>query len=145
MRPPLVQNKISDSQQKSILNHRGQRNVKFSNGENVLIRNYKNPNKPSWSKATIKQQLGPRSYYCILKHNNKIIKRHLDQIRDIESPQSDQGCHDTHTSVVADKTSDNIVDSGAEQPRLGLEEAYTDDDVRQLRPRHKGKVVKPNT
>ena len=51
--------------------------------DSVLIRDYRNPNKTSWSQATIKNKLGLRSYTCILAHNNREIKRHLNQIRDL--------------------------------------------------------------
>ena len=46
-----------------------------------MIRDYKNLNKSSCIQATIKDKLGSRLYFCIITHNNREIKRHLDQIR----------------------------------------------------------------
>lgn len=82
LKPPLIKNNIIKSQFKAQENYKGKRNVEFYEGQEVYIRNYKNPNKPSWSPAIINKKLGPRSYYCIFSHNNKEIKRHLNQIRD---------------------------------------------------------------
>lgn len=79
LRPPLIKEKIIQSQAKSIKNHKGKREINFAGGQNVFIRDYRNPNKPSWSRATIKNKLGPRSYTCIV--GNREIKRHTDQIR----------------------------------------------------------------
>ena len=42
----------------------------FSAGQNVLIRDYKNRNKPSWTQATIKDKLSPLSYSCIITYDN---------------------------------------------------------------------------
>jgi len=69
-----------------------------------MVRAYKDSNKASWIKATVSRQLGPRSYYCILSHNNREIKRHLNQMRDRESPEiitEEQG-----SQVESDRTSE---------------------------------------
>ncbi|XP_037826351.1 uncharacterized protein K02A2.6-like [Lucilia sericata] len=62
--PPLVKNKIVESQWSNIKNHK----------------DYSNPNKASWQEATVKERLGPQSYHCILTRNNRIIKRHAYQM-----------------------------------------------------------------
>lgn len=90
LKPPTTREKILESQHKNIINHKGSRDIVFSKGQKVLVRDYRNPNKPSWSQATIKEQLGSRSYLCILNHNNYEIKRHLDQIRNCESSDQQQ-------------------------------------------------------
>lgn len=81
LRPPLVKDKIIESQAKSIQNYKGKRETKFREGQNVFIRDYTNSNKPSWSQATIRNQNGPRTYNCIISSNNREIKRHVDQMR----------------------------------------------------------------
>lgn len=68
------------NKKKSISNYKGKRAVNFEIGQNVFIRDYSNPNKKSWAPAVIKDKNGPRSYQCILG-NNRVIKRHTDQIR----------------------------------------------------------------
>lgn len=65
LRPPLTKDKIIENQIKSVNNFKGNRNVHFVNGQ----------------KAHIKKKIGPRTYECILLHNNREIKRHVDQIR----------------------------------------------------------------
>lgn len=82
MKPPLIQEKIIEIQNKSENNYKGNRNTSFSCGQSVYIRDYGNPNKSSWTPAQIKKKIGPRSYTCIIAHNNREIKRHLNQIRD---------------------------------------------------------------
>lgn len=81
MKPPLVSDIIKEKQQTQIRNYKGKRNKKFSIGQKVYVRNYKNPNKAGWSPAIIERQLGRRNYTCLLTHENRNIKRHLDQIR----------------------------------------------------------------
>ena len=53
---------------------------KFNINDNVMIRNYSNPNEDRWEPAIISNVLGPRTYICLTK-NSKTIKRHIDQIR----------------------------------------------------------------
>lgn len=101
MKPPIVTDIIQQKQQTAIRNFRGKRDKSFSLGQNVYVRNYQNPNKDSWSPAIIKRKIGPRNYTCLLIHENRSIKRHLDQIRDV---QLERG-----TETGAD---DSIVESG---------------------------------
>lgn len=82
LRPPTIKEVIHEKQKQQKRNHKGKRNVNFEQGQKVMIRNYKNPNNPSWSQAIVKRKIGPRSYTCVYAHNNKEIKRHIDQIRD---------------------------------------------------------------
>lgn len=85
LKPPIVKNRIIESQERSIKNFKGKRNVSFKKGQNVYIRDYANPNKPGWTKAKIKNKIGPRNYDCIITRNNRSIKRHLNQIRGTET------------------------------------------------------------
>ncbi|XP_055305757.1 uncharacterized protein K02A2.6-like [Sitodiplosis mosellana] len=82
LRPPTVREVIENKQEIQKRNFKGKRNVVFKKGQSVMITNYKDPNNPSWSQATIKHKIGPRTYTCVYTHNNKGINRHLDQIRD---------------------------------------------------------------
>lgn len=81
LKPPLIQDKILNYQEKAIKNSKGKRDCEFALGEKVFVRDYTNPNKPSWTEATIDKCFGPRNYGCILTKNDRLIKRHLDQIR----------------------------------------------------------------
>lgn len=83
LKPPSTREKLMESNGKNVINYKGKREIEFTKGEAVLIRDYRNPNKPSWSQAIIKKQLGPRSYTCTIRESNRDIKRHLNQIRSI--------------------------------------------------------------
>ncbi|XP_031635639.1 uncharacterized protein K02A2.6-like [Contarinia nasturtii] len=85
LRPPLTKEIIETKQQVAIKNFKGKRSVDFNEGQKVLVRNYKNPNKAGWSKAIIKKKIGPRNYTCLLIHDNRDIKRHTNQIIDNET------------------------------------------------------------
>lgn len=133
LRPPLTRQTIIGNQTKSILNNKGKRNAEFTTGQNVLIRDYSNPNKASWSQATVKKKLGPRSYSCVFTHNNREIKRHLDQIRSggIDHRTNDDGTSlQEEASSHGNVTHEEIVHSSV-PIRTGME----------LRPRREGKVI----
>lgn len=87
LKPPLTKDLI-EMKQLDMKNTKNKRNRTFSVGQKVFIRDYKNPNKASWSPAIIKEKLGPRNYKCTLTYENRDIKRHLDQIRDGEIPNT---------------------------------------------------------
>lgn len=82
LKPPLIEEKILSSQEKNVQNHRGKRDVQFNVGQKVYIRDYTNPNKPSWTPAKIKNVLGSRHYGCVITQSGREIKRHTEQIRD---------------------------------------------------------------
>lgn len=90
LKPPLVHDKIIDSQKSSSKNFHGSRNVDFSVGDKVLIRNYQNVNKESWSLATVKKVIGPRNYICAFDSNEREIKRHIDQMRKYNGEQTNE-------------------------------------------------------
>lgn len=63
--------------------HRGNRNIRFQVGQHVQIRDYTDPNKPTWVPGVIDKQIDPRNYICtVASRNNKTLKRHINQIRD---------------------------------------------------------------
>ena len=74
IKPPHIEENILASQESSQKNYPGKRDVEFKAGEKVYIRDFRNPNKASWSPATIRSQNGPRSYTCMFDSNNRIIK-----------------------------------------------------------------------
>lgn len=82
LKPPLVKDKIFSNQERNIQNHRGKRDVQFKVGQKVYIRDYTNPNKPSWTPAKIKNVFGSRHYGCVITHSGREIKRHTEQIRE---------------------------------------------------------------
>ena len=94
LKPPVVTDVIKEKQQIAIKNYKGNRNVNFSVGQKVYVRDYKNPNKAGWSQATIKKKLGPRNYTCLLLQQKRDIKRHVDQIRNGET--DDMGGDELH-------------------------------------------------
>lgn len=96
LKPPTTIEKIIESQHNNVRNHKGNRREIFHKGQQVMVRDYRNPNKASWTQAIVDQQLGPQSYSCVLVHNRHIIKRHLDQIRS-QQVQQQQQQPDSHT------------------------------------------------
>ncbi|XP_017493596.1 PREDICTED: uncharacterized protein K02A2.6-like [Rhagoletis zephyria] len=80
MQPPTTKDIIESKQINAVKNYKGKRKVNFSVGQNVYVRDYKNPNKAVWSPAVIQKKLGPRNYTCYLTRDKRDIKRHLDQI-----------------------------------------------------------------
>ncbi|XP_037822131.1 uncharacterized protein K02A2.6-like [Lucilia sericata] len=148
LRPPLVKEKIKECQEKSVLLHKGKRSFQFSEGEKVLIRNYKDCNKPSWSPATVKQKLGEQNYLCIMSDNNREIKRHLDQIRSLDEndPQYTNNFDNSKRENVLSETN-NENNNDASLPPINVknengEVVCEDTSNRNLRPRRDGKVVK---
>ncbi|XP_053686504.1 uncharacterized protein K02A2.6-like [Sabethes cyaneus] len=61
--------------------YHGSRSVTFEVGENVIVRDYTNPNKQDWTPAVITKILGERNYQVQLKKSDRLIKRHMDQIK----------------------------------------------------------------
>ncbi|XP_055307850.1 uncharacterized protein K02A2.6-like [Sitodiplosis mosellana] len=96
MKPPLIRETIIQKNQTAIKNYKGKRNVEFSKGQQVYVRNYKNPNKPGWSPAIVKHKIGPRNYTCLLIRENRDIKRHLNQIR---GAVNDDGASETSATL----------------------------------------------
>lgn len=95
---------IKKSQEKSIKNHIGKRDTHFKVGKKVVIRDYLNPNKQGWVHAVIKKKLGKRHYGCIISHNSRIIKRHLNQIRETFSTNDSDRETDSNESDATQNT-----------------------------------------
>ncbi|XP_059223944.1 uncharacterized protein K02A2.6-like [Stomoxys calcitrans] len=130
LKPPTTKEIILANQQKTVLNDKGTRDKHFSKGQSVIIRDYRDPNKPTWAPAKIKSQIGPRSYSCIFTHNDREIKRHLDQIRGLPSNENTES-HNYNSSDENIKNHEHLTT------------ATTQATNRDLRPRKEGKVVKP--
>lgn len=97
LKPPTTRKKIIQSQEKQINNFKGKREIEFKIGQKVYARDYRNPNKEQWQKAIIKKCIGPRNYTCVLTENDRLIKRHIDQLR-VSHDQND------HQSNVSENT-----------------------------------------
>lgn len=81
--PKSVREKIDESRLKQEANFCGRREDTFAVGDRVMIRDYSNPNRASWSKAKVIEALGERNYVCELE-SGRVIKRHLDQMFSFE-------------------------------------------------------------
>ncbi|XP_046753055.1 uncharacterized protein K02A2.6-like [Diprion similis] len=66
---------------KQIKYFQGHRDIRCKEGDPVLVRDYKNPSKPTWQPAKISEVLGERTYICQPKTDSNLRwKRHTDQI-----------------------------------------------------------------
>lgn len=79
LRPPSATETITNNQSRQIQNSSGRRREHFTLGDIVMIRDYHDPNHPSWEKATVCRVLGDKTYLCE-RGNGKVIKRHIDQM-----------------------------------------------------------------
>lgn len=52
---------------RQVKNYRGRRKIKFDKGEAVLVRDFSDPNKKRWMKATVVEVIGERHYWCLVK------------------------------------------------------------------------------
>lgn len=138
LKPPLVKEIILSSQEKLIKNFKGKREISFKKNDNIYVRDFTKPNKPSWQKAKVKEQLGPRSYTCILLHNNREIKRHTDQI------QGATFYSDLAENQANINENENVVSDVEPLPSTSNAEVGNSETVtqRNLRPRAGGKSVK---
>ena len=67
-------------------------------GESILFRNYNSQNK--WEKGIVQKKIG--SLHYLIKYNNKVVKKHLDQLR----PNYIKSTHDL-SNIVFEIPSDN--------------------------------------
>lgn len=129
LKPPITKAIIEAKQYSMIENFKGRRNIKLLEGQKVYVRTYKNPNKAGWSPAVVKKCFGPRNYSCLLTHENREIKRHIDQIKPrdeqqlnkilknepIEPGSQSQAVASTSTMDVAHQLVNNSVGDGEDQ------------------------------
>lgn len=74
---------VSKTQCSQIRNYKGSRNIELKVGDKVMARDYTNPNKAKWTPGVITSSQGKRNFLVKLSKNDRIIKRHLNQmIRD---------------------------------------------------------------
>lgn len=104
--------------------------MQLSVGQKVFVRNYKNPNKAVWSPAIVEKSFGPRNYSCLLTHNNRVIKRHIDQLRTreehdnnetLDNEQVEARSHmqpNVSTSTDAQQIANNSIENGGVLTRL---------------------------
>lgn len=64
---------------RKIDNFKGKMNKEFSVGENVVVRDYRDPNKEAWREAIVERRLGHRTYLCRTQDGTE-WRRHNDQI-----------------------------------------------------------------
>ena len=55
----------------------------YTEGESILFRNYNSQNK--WEKGILQKKIG--SLHYLIKYKNKVVKKHLDQLRQITFSQ----------------------------------------------------------
>lgn len=110
LKPPTTREKIICNQENQIKNYHGKREVTFKRGQKVLARDYSNPNKEQWQKAVIKECLGPRNYTCILVNNERLVKRHTDQLRVRHDPNDRQLNVSENTGLAESNSFTNVSD-----------------------------------
>lgn len=101
-RKALKENKLrSKNVARQVKNHGGRREVEFEKGSRAMIRDYRDPNKPGWVEATIKEKLSHRTYQCELS-SGRLIKRHIRQIQSPALPPLESvKARSTYTSSVS--------------------------------------------
>lgn len=115
LKPPTTQTKLMESQEKCVQNAKGKREIVFTIGQKVDVRDYTNVNKPSWIPAVISEQIGPRNYSCILEKSGRSIKRHVNQIRSIgDGSRSEEESNNNQQSefVESELALDTEIDGG---------------------------------
>lgn len=75
-----VRKQVNHQQDKQKHYYNGHRNVNFTLNEEVLVRDYRVPNKPSWIKGRIIKKIGKCTYLVEVTEILVIWKRHANQI-----------------------------------------------------------------
>lgn len=76
-----IHKRVKHVQQNQIRNYKGHREISFTEGENVVIRDYRDPNQEKWMSVKIHKVLGSRTYLAKITSSGRLIKRHTNQIR----------------------------------------------------------------
>lgn len=97
---------------RQVQNFKGKRDVKFEEGEEVYARDYRNPNKKEWRKATIVEVLGDRTYLVELEEDKIVWKRHLDQLLKMGDYYSQDNRNQDLTITKCDDKGVNISQEG---------------------------------
>lgn len=74
-----VKLKMLNYRDKCIKTFGGKRKAKINVNDKVLVRDYKNPMKPSWVRGTVTMKRGPRNFE-VRTNNNRNHYRHTDQL-----------------------------------------------------------------
>lgn len=141
LKPPTVKENIIESQQKAEKNFKGHRDVQFKIDEIVIIRDYSDPNNPSWKKAIITEIIGTRSYLCKFVHNGRVIKRHLDQIRGIVDREANAQVVDEHVILSESGASVPKHDAAAPMDATALVDETQSDGASQAKSRKQTKHI----
>lgn len=104
LKQPTTREQIICNQENQIRNYAGKRELELKEGQKVLARDYSNPNKQQWQKATVKNCIGPRNYTCILSNNERLVKRHIDQLR-VSHDQNDRQLDVSEETGIAESNS----------------------------------------
>ena len=83
---------LKESNKSGMIANKGTREEIFKEGDKVLCRDYRNPNKKGWVHCTIDEVLGDRVYMCKLINEDLIWKRHLNQIIVDKSKDDFENC-----------------------------------------------------
>lgn len=66
---------------KQIEHFKSKREIDLEKKGIVYVRCYKNPSKPTWQRAVVKEKLGQRNYLCNPEEENVEWKRRIDQLK----------------------------------------------------------------
>ena len=92
LKPKEIKDRVLQKQklQKFYRDPKRSRNFDINPSDKILIKDF-SCNNNKWSPASVIEQTGPLSYKCVTE-NNKIVKRHQDQILSSKPMTSSLGC-----------------------------------------------------
>ncbi|XP_014214167.1 uncharacterized protein K02A2.6-like [Copidosoma floridanum] len=99
-----VRENVIKNQEKQKLYFNGNRNMQFNIGDTVMAKDF---SFNQWRKAQVIDKLGPVTYN-VRADNNKMWKRHVDQIRTCEEKIQLPFPHHCHDNVMPATTSDTV-------------------------------------
>lgn len=123
LKPPTTREKIICNQENQIKNYHGKREVTFEEGQKVLARDYSNPNKQQWQQAIIKERLGPRNYTCTLVNNERLVKRHTDQLMVRHDRNDRQSNVSENTGLAESDSLTNVHDTSLQEDNANVTNA----------------------
>lgn len=132
IKPPSITQNIEDSQIRQVKNYRGRGDKYFEIGEEVLVRNYSDPNNKQWEEARIVKILGKRNYLVNLSTSDRVVKRHTNQIRLLKSNSNKMGVTEISDSeqclsaVACHNKGINSTTTGRDSPEVDV---YTEDEL----------------
>ncbi|KAK9717208.1 hypothetical protein QE152_g24272 [Popillia japonica] len=109
----LSQREAEKVRERQIKYHGGKRDVNFSVGQMVYVKDFRHVSKSRWTKAVIKQKLGRQTYLCIPMDDERLVwKRHVDQVIGIGSFYDNLAEPYSHGGIreVTDSTPEKVLD-----------------------------------